>query len=142
MKNLIKNYLDILTEEQFADNKWVYFNTYNNFEIYFNLKHVKDRLNTRYNKNEDLFIILLFLHYIIDYIFENNIFENKNLFNKTIKHGLTQGFTFNGTKSNVWICGVIQKDLAENKNRLYCSTVLSPTAYKHRKKDIQIILDI
>lgn len=99
MKNFIGSYLSILFEEKFSNEKWKFNSNYNSFEIYFSLDHVKERLKNRYD-DEDLFTVILFLIYIIDYVIENKIFK-KEKFEKNKKYGYIQGFTFHGTVSDV-----------------------------------------
>lgn len=140
MNKFINSYLSIIFEERFSDKKWKFDSIYNDFEIYFNFDHVKSRLKSRYGE-EDIFTVILFLFHIIDYVIENKVFE-KEKFNKSKKYGLIQGFTFYGSVSDVWICGVLQNDILEKKKRLYCSTLLDPTEHEHRDSDIQIRIDI
>ena len=139
MKDLIKQYLSIIHEIKYSNKKWRFDSVYNDFEIYFNLEHIKDRLDKRY-ETEDLLLVKKLILYIITYIIDNKIFE-KEKFNFSKKFGYTQGFTFHSSITNFWICGSLQKDI-DNTKRIYCSTLLSPNEHEHQYRNADIFIEI
>ena len=49
MDKIEQIYLDLILEAQYDNYKWQRYGKYQGFEIYYNIKHVKDRINERYD---------------------------------------------------------------------------------------------
>ena len=49
MDKIEQIYLDLILEAQYDNYKWQRYGKYQGFEIYYSIKHVKDRINERYD---------------------------------------------------------------------------------------------
>ena len=118
MDKIEQIYLDLILEAQYDNYKWQRYGKYQGFEIYYSIKHVKDRINERYDVSFGTFrnIVNKFIKVIL---------KDKTL--EAIKSN-ELSFTIHALRTNVWFSGRFKRN--NNEWRVYISTLLP-----HKDKD-------
>ena len=112
MDKIEQIYLDLILEAQYDNYKWQRYGKYQGFEIYYSIKHVKDRINERYDVSFGTFrnIVNNFIKVIL---------KDKTL--EAIKSN-ELSFTIHALRTNVWFSGRFKRN--NNEWRVYISTLL------------------
>ena len=118
MDKIEQIYLDLILEAQYDNYKWQRYGKYQGFEIYYSIKHVKDRINERYDVSFGTFrnIVNKFIKVIL---------KDKTL--EAIKSN-ELSFTIHALRTNVWFSGRFKRN--NGVWRVYISTLLP-----HKDKD-------
>ena len=130
-------YLQIINESQFKNKKWIKTENISSIQIFENYDHLEERLFKRYRLN-----IKEWLYWLIIKTQITNKFIELDLWSKCSKKKPYQRwFTIHLTFSNMWLSGILQNDLEDDKKRIYFSTFLpeKPTFNKH---DIKLDLPL
>ena len=116
----MKHILKLLMKKNFLGKKWIFDKIFDDIEIYEKLKHLRERLESRYKIKLSLWERwTLIKTQIIILLKDNNCWEKclkKNPYQKS--------FTIHLTDSNIYVSGIIQNDLDESCQRIYFSTFL------------------
>ena len=112
MDKIEKIYLDLILEAQYDNYKWQRYGKYQGFEIYYNIKHIKDRINERYDISLGSFRNIV--NKFIKVILKDKILE-------AIKSN-ELSFTIHALRTNVWFSGRFKRN--NNEWRVYISTLL------------------
>ena len=113
MDSIEKAYLQIILEAQYETDIWKRFGKYHEIEIYYNIEHVKQRLNERYPNvtfNHIRNIVNKFIKIIL----------NDKTLDKVKGNELS--FTIHCTLSDIWFSGRFKRN--SEKWRVYISTLL------------------
>ena len=112
MDKIEQIYLDLILEAQYDNYKWQRYGKYQGFEIYYNIKHVKDRINERYDISFGTFRNIV------------NKFIKVILKDKTVEAIKSNelSFTVHTLRTNVWFSGRFKRN--NNEWRVYISTLL------------------
>ncbi len=112
MDKIEQIYLDLILEAQYDNYKWQRYGKYQGFEIYYNIKHVKDRINERYTLSFGSFRNIV------------NKFIKVMLKDKTLEAIKSNelSFTIHALRTNVWFSGRFKRN--NNEWRVYISTLL------------------
>ena len=118
MDKIEQIYLDLILEAQYDNYKWQRYGKYQGFEIYYSIKHVKDRINERYDVSFGTF-----RNIVNNFI--KTILKEKTLEIRKINE---LSFTVHAIKTNVWFSGRFKRN--NGVWRVYMSTLLP-----HKDKD-------
>ena len=133
MNKFDKIYQSIISEAKFEDKKWIEKETIKDIQVFESYLHLKNRLKERYKIEFDDWASWNFIKTQI-----TNKFIELDLWTKCSKKDPYQrGFTIHLTTSNMWLSGIIQNDLEDDKKRIYFSTFL-PEKPKFNKYDIKL----
>ena len=113
MDSIKQAYLQIILEAQYETNIWKRFGKYHEIEIYYNIEHVKQRLNERYPNvtfNHIRNIVNKFIKIVL----------NDKVLNKVKGNELP--FTVHCTLSDIWFSGRFKRN--NNIWRIYINTLL------------------
>ena len=133
MNKFNRIYQSIISEAKFEDKKWIEKETIKDIQVFESYLHLKNRLKERYKIEFDDWASWNFIKTQI-----TNKFIELDLWTKCSKKDPYQrGFTIHLTTSNMWLSGIIQNDLEDDKKRIYFSTFL-PEKPKFNKYDIKL----
>ena len=110
MDSIEQVYLQIILEAQYDNYKWQRYGKYQGFEIYYNIEHVKDRINERYNNTFKQLKIGV-NKFLKDVLKDNFLVDKKT---DSIP------FTVHCMLSNIWFSGRFKRN--NNEWRVYIST--------------------
>ena len=113
MDSIEKAYLQIILEAQYDNYKWQRYGKYQGFEIYYNIEHVKDRINERYDNNTFKQLKIGVNKFLKDVLKDNFLVDKKT---DSIP------FTVHCMLSNIWFSGRFKRN--NNEWRVYISTLL------------------
>ena len=133
MNKFNRIYQSIISEAKFEDKKWIEKETIKDIQVFESYLHLKNRLKERYKIEFDDWASWNFIKTQI-----TNKFIELDLWTKCSKKDPYQrGFSIHLTTSNMWLSGIIQNDLEDDKKRIYFSTFL-PEKPKFNKYDIKL----
>lgn len=112
MDKIEQIYLDLILEAQYDNYKWQRYGKYQGFEIYYNIEHVKDRINERYTVSFGSFRNIV--NKFIKVILKDKILENRK--------SDELSFTVHALRTNIWFSGRFKRN--NNEWRIYISTLL------------------
>ena len=113
MDSIEQVYLQIILEAQYDNYKWQRYGKYQGFEIYYNIEHVKDRINERYDNNTFKQLKIGVNKFLKDVLKDNFLVDKKT---DSIP------FTVHCMLSNIWFSGRFKRN--NNEWRVYISTLL------------------
>lgn len=113
MDSIEQAYLQIILEAQYDNEKWQRYGKYQEIEIYYNIEHVKDRINKRYNNNTFKQLKIGVKNFLKNVLKDNFLVDKKT---DSIP------FTVHCTLSNIWFSGRFKRN--NNEWRVYISTLL------------------
>ena len=113
MDKIEQIYLDLILEAQYDNYKWQRYGVYRNIEIYYNIEHIKDRINERYDNNTFKQLKIGVNKFLKDVLKDNFLVDKKT---DSIP------FTVHCTLSNIWFSGRFKRNI--NEWRVYISTLL------------------